>query len=138
MKHISIIMAAVVFVLSVHTAKAESSTTPYLEFTYAGYPNGAGGFSAPSYRGGAMLITEDVAERFDGCSITEVIIANGTFFGLNEAPIEIFFTRALEEKAFYSQEGMMDIDHPKEFKAHPLSTPMEIHAGEPFFVGFVS
>lgn len=140
MKHIFFIVAALILAaltFSFQSAHAEKTATS-VEFTYAGNPWGGGGYSEDSYKGGAMLLTGEVAARYDGCRITEVIIANGRFYNQDEAPVEIFFTHGLEETPFYRESGQMDLDHPLEFKSYPLSTPVEIHAGEPFFVGFVT
>ena len=140
MKHISLIYPAVLLVtsaISIEAAHADEAM-PSIEFSYAGNPAGAGGYSESSYKGGAMLLTEDITARYDGCRITEVIIANGEFHNQSDAPVEIFFTKSLNEKAFGSVSGNMDIDRPKEYKSYPLPQPVEIHAGEPFFVGFVT
>ena len=85
-----------------------------------------------------MLLTEDITSRFDGCRITEVMIANGEFHNQPKAPVEVFFTHDLTMPSFYSFNSEMDIDRPKEYKSYPLSSPVEIHAGEAFFVGFVT
>lgn len=140
MKHISLISAALTLAASVFSFEPAfaDETTPSVEFSYAGNPYGAGGYSESSYKGGAMLLTEDVTSRFDGCRITEVIIANGRFYDQTKAPIEVFFTRELGKPSFYSFHSEMDINRPLEYKFYPLSQPVEIHAGEPFFVGFVT
>lgn len=89
-----------------------------------------------SYMGGAILLTEDIVRRFDKCTITEVEIANGIFFDIEEAPVTIFFTHDLYAQPFYSFTGFMDIDNPKEYKAYKLHEPLQISANEPFYVGF--
>ncbi len=140
MKHMNLISAAMTLAaltFSFQPVSADESVSS-VEFSYAGNPLGAGGYSEPSYKGGAMLLTEAVTNRFDGCHITEVMVANGRFYNQSEAPIQIFFTDALDEKPFFSQSGFMDIDHPLDYKSYTLSAPMEIKAGEPFFVGFVT
>lgn len=140
MKHISLFSAALTLAASVFSLEAAyaDETTPYIEFSYAGNPYGAGGYSESSYKGGAMLLTEEVVARFDGCRITEVMIANGEFHDQAKAPVEVFFTKDLTMPSFYRFNGQMDIDRPKEYKTYPLSQAVEIHIGEPFFVGFVT
>lgn len=140
MKHISLISAAFTLAASVFSLEpaCADETSPSVEFSYAGDPYGAGGYSESSYKGGAMLLTEDIVSRFDGCSITEVMIVNGEFHDQTTAPVEVFFTRDLATPSFYSFDSEMDIDRPKEYKSYPLSQPVDIHEGEPFFVGFVT
>ncbi len=137
MKHFSLILTLIGVAFSFVSVHADEAT-PSIDFSYAGKPYGAGGYSEPSYKGGAMLLTEDVTARYAGCRIIEVSIANGKFCNQSEAPVEIFFTKNLNEKAYYSVSGNMDIDCPLEYKTYPLSQPVEIQAGQPFYVGFVT
>lgn len=107
-----------------------------MEFSYAKSPRGGSGSSADRIAGGAMKITSDISRRFAGCKITEISIVNGTFYNQQEAPMEIFFSRGLNEKGFYTQKGYMDINYPEEYKTYLLDTPYTLTAGEEFFIGF--
>lgn len=145
MKHtISIFRFAIVMLATLITmifislsAFADSGNVNTIEFTYAGEPNGVGGYSEPHFKGGAMLLTKTLTRRFDGCRIVEVDIVNGRFYSQNEAPIEIFFTHDLNQTPFHTFEGEMDIDRPLEYKSYPLEQPVDITRGEEMYVGFV-
>lgn len=108
----------------------------YVQFSYSETPRGYGGYSEDSYKGGAMLITDYVAARFDKCKITEVEIANGRFFDQDQVPVRIFFTHSLNETPFYCFSDFMDIEKPLQYKTYALPEPVEISSGEPFFVGY--
>lgn len=123
-----------------HAAEADSipGIPDHVVFSYASTPRTIGGTSADTYKGGAMLLTENLVSRFDNCRITEIEIANGEFPDIDEAPITIFFTNDLNEEPFFSFRDSMDVDRPEEYKVYHLPEPVEITAGRPFFAGFTA
>lgn len=137
-RSVGILAAFFMLILYPELANADSGDRNIVEFTYAGDPGGASGYSAPHYKGGSMMLTEDLTRRFNRCQIIEVEIANGTFnCDSKQAPIDIFFTSDLNSTPFYIMSGEMDIDKPKEYKSYPLNEPVTISEGIPMYVGFV-
>lgn len=134
MKHICLILIMMLSIMSM-TAIAQDNPE-YVNFSYAGSPYTTGGTNVASYKGGAMLLTDNVVTRFDGCRITEIEIANARFYNADEAPLTIFFSHDLNEMPIYSFSDYMDLDHPAEYKTYVLPQPVEIKAGKPLFCGF--
>ncbi len=107
-----------------------------IDFSYADRPYSSSGHGDGWTAGGAMKITSEISERFAGCKITAVSIANGEFHNQENGAMDIFFTRDLNKKGFYSQSEYMDLTKPKEYSTYKLDVPYTLTAGEEFFVGF--
>lgn len=131
------ILSAFIIPMDAYASETDKETESVL-FSYCS-GEGLGGWacSGPSTWGGAMLFTKDLSARFDGCRITAVQIANGSFDTQTEAPFQLFFTTDLNgENPFVLQDEQMDIDRPYEFKEYTLKNPVKIAAGDEFYVGY--
>ncbi|MDE5940679.1 MAG: Omp28-related outer membrane protein [Muribaculaceae bacterium] len=104
-------------------------------FGYCGNPRGGLVLSKQCFRAGALRISDLISERFDGCRISGVQIANGQLNG-ETSDIKVFFSRALDEEPFYTFDSNMDFDSYEKYKEHIVPADVVINKGEPLFVGY--
>ena len=134
----SVVVMIAMAITSVCAAASETVAADSVVFTYCdeGASFDGGACSADVTVGAAMLFTDDLASRYDGCRVVAVDIMNGRFDTQESAPLTIFFSRRLNDSPYLTQEGAMDTDKPFEFKRYALAEPVGISAGEGFYAGF--
>lgn len=134
----SIVVMVAMAMTSVCAAASGTAVADSIVFTYCdeGASFDAGASSEDRIVAAAMLFTDDLATRYDGCQVVAVDIMNGRFDTQDAAPLTIFFTRGLNDAPYITQEGEMDTNTPYEFKRYELTRPETISAGRGFYVGF--
>lgn len=104
-------------------------------FYYGGNPVGSVGFRDECYAGGAMSLSELIRERYDGCSITAVQVANGQFVQESSA-VTVFLSEGLDKAPIQTVAGEMDATKHLSYKEYILDEPVEISVSKPLFVGY--
>ena len=129
---------AVFFALScVVPAGAQATQGQSMVFGYCQTLAGGLSLRQAAYCGAAMGLSDLIRERFDGCRITAVQIANGQFMQ-ETSDISIFFSESLDKAPFRTIAAEMDRNKYLTFKEYILDEPVDISVDSPLFVGFTA